>query len=64
MDVYADESAPPSASRGMETFSAHDNYVSWRTDRVMDETGALLDGGIDNGLTVFGGELRPIIRQI
>ena len=55
VDVYADEFAATfTLVEEWETFSAHDNYVSWRTDQGdVDETGALLDGGIDNGLAVF-----------
>ena len=55
VDVYADESsATYTLVEEWETFSAHDNYVSWRTDQGdADETGELLDGGIDKGLTVY-----------
>jgi len=55
VDVYVDEStATYTLVEEWETFSSHDNYVSWRTDRGnLDETGDLLDGGIDNGLTVY-----------
>ena len=55
LDVYADESAATfTLVEEWETFSALDNYLSWRTDQDdVDETGKLLDGGIDNGLTVF-----------
>ena len=55
VDVYADEPAATyTLVEEWKTFSAHDNYVSWRTDRGnLDETGDLLDGGIDNGLTVY-----------
>ena len=36
------------------TLADHDKYVSWRTDQGdLDETGDLLDGGIENGLAVY-----------
>lgn len=55
VDVYADEPAATYTSvEEWETFSAHDNYVGWRTDQGdLDKTGDLVDGGIDNGLTVY-----------
>ena len=53
--VYADESAATyTLVEEWETFSAHDSYVGWRTDQGdLDKTGDLVDGGIDNGLTVY-----------
>ena len=55
VDVFADESTGTYILvEEWETFFAHDNYVSWRTEQGdVNETGALLDGGIDNGLTVY-----------
>ena len=55
VDVYADElAATYPLVEEWETFSAHDNYVSWRTDKGdLDKTGDLVDGGIDNGLVVY-----------
>ena len=55
VDVYADESAATyTLVEEWETLSAHDSYVSWRTDQGdVAQTGALLDGGIDRGLTVY-----------
>ena len=55
VDVYADESA---ASQTLVeewvTLADHDKYVSCRTDQGdLDETGDLLDGGIENGLLVY-----------
>ena len=55
VNVYADESAATyTLVEEWETFSAHDNYVGWRTVQGdLDKTGDLVDGGIDNGLTVY-----------
>lgn len=55
VDVYIDESAASyTLIEEWETFSAHDSYVIWRTTQGdLDETGKLLDGGLDNGLVVY-----------
>ncbi len=55
VDVYVDEPAATyTLVEEWDTLSAHDNYVSWRTNQgVLDETGDLLDGGIENGLSVY-----------
>ena len=47
VDVYVDESASTyTLIEEWETFSAHDNYVRWRTERGdLDETGDLLEDG-------------------
>ena len=40
--------------RRWETFSAHDNYVSWRTERGdLDEAGDLLEDGFEAGLQTY-----------
>ena len=55
VDVYTDESAVSyTLVEEWVTFADHDNYVPWRTAQGdLDETGALLDGGIENGLSVY-----------
>ena len=55
VDVYADESAVSyTLVEEWVTFADHDNYVAWRTAQGdLDETGGLLDGGIENGLSVY-----------
>ena len=55
VDVYADESAVSyTLVEEWVTFDDHDNYVAWRTAQGdLDETGDLLDGGIENGLSVY-----------
>ena len=53
--VYVDESASTyTLIEEWETFSAHDNYVSWRTERGdLDETGDLLKDGFEGGLQTY-----------
>ena len=55
VDVYADESAVSyTLVEEWVTFADHDNHVAWRTAQGdLDETGDLLDGGIENGLSVY-----------
>ena len=55
VDVYVDESAATyTLVEEWDTFRDHDNYVSWRTDQgALDDTGDLLEGGIENGLSVY-----------
>ena len=55
VDVYADESAASyTLVEEWVTFADHDNYVAWRTAQGdLDETGDLLNGGIENGLSVY-----------
>ena len=55
VDVYVDESASTyTLIEEWETFSAHDNYVSWRTERGdLDETGDLLKDGFEGGLQTY-----------
>ena len=55
VDVYVDESASTyTLIEEWETFSAHDNYVRWRTERGdLDETGDLLEGGFAGGLQTY-----------
>ena len=55
VDVYADESAASYTSvEEWVTFADHDNYVAWRTAQGdLNEIGDLLDGGIENGLSVY-----------
>ena len=55
VDVYVDESASTyTLIEEWETFSAHDNYVSWRTERGdLDETGDLLEDGFEGGLQTY-----------
>lgn len=55
VDVYVDESSSTyTLIEEWETFSAHDNYVSWRTERGdLDETGDLLEGGFEGGLQTY-----------
>ena len=52
VDVRVDESASTyKLIEEWETFSAHDNYVSWRTERDdLDDTGDPLEGGFEGGL--------------
>ncbi len=55
VDVYTDESAASyTLVEEWVTFADHDKYVAWRTAQGdLDKTGGLLDGGIENGLTVY-----------
>ena len=55
VDVYVDKPAATyTLVEEWNTFRDHDNYVSWRTDQgALDETGDLLEGGIENGLSVY-----------
>ena len=56
VDVYADESASTyTLIEEWETFSAHDKYVSWRTDRgdLSDWDGDLLEGGFEDGIQTY-----------
>ena len=56
VDVYADESASTyTLIEEWETFSAHDKYVSWRTDRgdVSTWDGDLLEGGFEDGIQTY-----------
>ena len=55
VDVYVDESASTyTLIEEWETFSAHDNYASWRIERGdLDETGDLLRGGFEGGLQTY-----------
>ena len=55
VDVYVDESAATyTLVEEWDTLGDHDNYVSWRTDQgALDETEDLLEGGIENGLSVY-----------
>ena len=55
VDVYADESAASyTLVEEWVTFADHDYYVAWRTATGnLDETGDLLDDGIENGLSVY-----------
>ena len=55
VDVYVDKPAATyTVVEEWNTFRDHDNYVSWRTDQgALDETGDLLEGGIENGLSVY-----------
>ena len=52
VDVRVDESASTyKLIEEWETFSAHDHYVSWRTERDdLDDTGDPLEGGFEGGL--------------
>ena len=55
VDVYVDKSALTyTLIEEWETFSAHDNYVNWRTERGdLDETVNLLNGGFEGGLESY-----------
>jgi quinol monooxygenase YgiN len=55
IDVYVDESTSSyTLVEEWETFSAHDSYVSWRTAQGdVEKTAYFLDGGIENGLSVY-----------
>jgi quinol monooxygenase YgiN len=55
IDLYVDVSSSSyTLVEEWETFSAHDNYVRWRTDQGdLEKTSDFLDGGIENGLSVY-----------
>jgi quinol monooxygenase YgiN len=55
IDVYLDKSTSSyTLVEEWKTFSAHDSYVSWRTDQGdVEKTANFLDGGIENGLSVY-----------